>query len=52
MLSLAKLAQQQKNQRATKNAKKVWKQIHDQKIAELFETKTKKLEEVDKSTKR
>ena len=50
LINLKKLAQQQKEQRAEKNEKRVLKQTHDVKLAESLSAITEKLEEVNKST--
>ena len=50
MISLRKLADQQKSQRALKIKNRVLKQTHDMKLAESLSPITKKLEEVNKST--
>ena len=51
MINLRKLAEQQKNQRALKIKNRILKQTHDVKLAELLSPITKKLEEVNQSTK-
>ena len=51
LYNLRKLAQQQKNQRAEKIKNRNLKQTHDIKLAESLSPFTKKLEEVNKSTK-
>ena len=51
-MKIAKLAEQQKNQPAEKNKSIILKQTHDKQLAETFKPITKKLEEVDKSTKK
>ena len=50
--NLRKLAQQEKNQRALKIKKRILKQTHDVKLAESLSPITKKLDEVNKSTKK
>ena len=50
--NLRKLAQQQKQQRALKIKNRILKQTHDKKLAESLSPITKKLEEVNKSTKK
>ena len=50
LINLGRLAEQQKNQRAMKIKKKL-KQTNRKKLAESFTPITKKLDEVDKSTK-
>ena len=52
LIHLRKLAQQQKEQRALKIRNKILKQTHDIKLAESLSPITKKLEEVNKSTKK
>ena len=52
LFNLRKLAQQQKEQRAIKIKNTILKQTHDDKLAESLSTITKKLEEVNKSTKK
>ena len=52
MINLRKLAQKQKEQRALKIRNRILKQTHDVKLAESFSPITKKLEEVNKSTKK
>ena len=52
LINLRKLAEQQKNQRALKNKKRLLKQTNDIKLAESLSPISKKLEEVDKSTKK
>ena len=49
--NLRKLAQQKKEQRALKIKNRILKQTHDVKVAESLSPTTKKLEEVNKSTK-
>ena len=49
--NLRKLAQQQKEQRALKIKNRILKQTHDVKLAESLNPITKKLDEVNKSTK-
>ena len=50
--NLRKFAEQQKEQRALKIRNKILKQTHDIKLAESLSPITKKLEEVNKSTKK
>ena len=50
--NLRRLAEQQKNQRAIKIKNRILKQTHDVKLAESLSPITKKLEEVNKSTKK
>ena len=50
--NLRKLSQQQKGQRALKIKNRILKQTHDVKLAESLSPITKKLDEVNKSTKR
>ena len=52
MINLRKLAQHQKEQRALKIKNRILKQTHDVKLAESLSPITKKLEEVNKSTKK
>ena len=49
--NVRKLANEQKNQRAEKIKNRILKQTHDVKLAESLSVITKKLEEVNKSTK-
>ena len=49
---MIKLAEQQKNQRAPKIKSRLLKQTHDIKLAESLSPITKKLEEVNQSTKK
>ena len=49
--NLRKLARQQKEQRAIKIKNRILKQTHDVKLAESLSSLTKKLDEVNKSTK-
>ena len=49
--NLRKLAEQQKNERALKIRNRILKQIHDVKLAESLSPITKKLDEVNESTK-
>ena len=51
LLSLEKLAEQQKNEKARKIKKRIFKQTYDQKLAETFETITKKTDKVVEATK-
>ena len=52
LINLRKLAEQQKNQRAENVKNIILKQTHDIKLAESLSPITKKLEEVNKSTKK
>ena len=52
MIKLAKLSEKQKNQRADKIKNRILKQTHDEELAEAFTPKTKKLAEVNQSTKK
>ena len=52
LINLRKLAQQQKNQGALKIKNRILKQTHDVKFAESLSPITKKLDEVNKSTKK
>ena len=52
MINLRKLAEQQKNQRALKIKNRILKQTHDIKLAESLSPITKRLDEVNKSTKK
>ena len=52
LINLRKLAQQQKEQRALKIKNRIIKQTHDIKLAESLSPITKKIEEVNKSTKK
>ena len=52
LINLRKLAQQQKKQRAEKIKNRILKQTHDVKLAESLSPITKKLDEVNKSTKK
>ena len=52
MINLAKLAEQQKTQRTIKTKNKTLEQTQDKKLDESFKLITKKLGEVDKSTKK
>ena len=52
LINLHKLAEQQKNQRALKIKSRILKQTHDVKLSETLSLITKKLEEVNKSTKK
>ena len=49
--NLRKLAEQQKNQQALKNANRTFKQTHDIKLAEILSQITKKLDAFNESTK-
>ena len=51
LINLKKLAQQQKEQRALKIKNRILKQTHDQELSESLSPITKKLDEVNKSTK-
>ena len=50
LITLRKLASQQKSQRALKIKNRILKQTHDVKLAESLGRVTKKLDEVNKST--
>ena len=52
LISLRKLAEQQKNQRAEKIKNRVLKQTHDVKLAGSLSLISKNLEEINKSTKK
>ena len=52
LINLRKLSEQLKEQRAPKISKRILKQTHDIKLAESLSTITKKLEEVNESTKK
>ena len=52
MINLRKFAEQQKNERALKVKNRILKQTHDINLAESLSPITKKLEEVNKSTKK
>ena len=52
LINRRKLAEQQKNQRAPKIKNRISKQTHDVKLAESLSPITKKLEEVNKPTKK
>ena len=52
LINLRKLAQQQKEQRAPKTKNRILKQTHDIKLAQSLSPITKKLEEVNKTTKK
>ena len=52
LINLRKLAEQQKNQRAPKNKNRILKQTHELKLTKSLSPITKKLEEVNKSTKK
>ena len=52
LINLRKLAEQQKNQRASKIKNRIVKQTHDIKLAESLSPITKRLDEVNKSTKK
>ena len=52
LINLRNLAEQQKNQRALKIKNRILKQTHDIKLTESLLLVTKKLEEVNKSTKK
>ena len=49
--NLRKLAEQQKEERAEKIKNRILKQTHDIKLAESLSPITKKLDNIDKSTK-
>ena len=51
LLSLEKLAEQQKNEKARKIQKRIFKQTYDQKLSETFEPITKKIDKVVEATK-
>ena len=51
LLSLEKLAEQQKNEKARKIKKRIFKQTYDQKLSETFEPITKKIDKVVEATK-
>ena len=51
LLSLEKLAEQQKNEKARKIKKRIFKQTYDQKLSEIFEPITKKIDKVVEATK-
>ena len=50
MITLDKLAEQQKNQRAERIKSRILKQTHDKKLAESFTSITEKIEKSDEST--
>ena len=50
--NLRKLAEQQKNERALRIRNKILEQTHDKELAESLSPITKKLDEVNKSTKK
>ena len=52
LVNLRKLAEQQKNQRAPKLENGIFKQTHDQALAESLSPITKKLDEVKQSTQK
>ena len=52
MIELAKLANQEKNQRASKIKSRILKQTHDEKLAETFKPITTKLEKVVEATEK
>ena len=52
LINLRKLAEQQKNPQVPKVKNRIWKQTHDIKLAESLSPITKKLEEVNQSTKK
>ena len=52
LINLPKLAEQQKNQRGEKIKKRILKQTHDIKLAESLSPITKRLDEVNRSTKK
>ena len=49
---LRKIAEQQKNQRALKKKNRILKKTHDINLAESLSSITKKLEEVNETTKK
>ena len=51
LVNLRKLAEQRKNERALKIKSRILKQTHDEKLAENLSPITKKLDEINKSTK-
>ena len=51
LINLRKLAEQQQNERAPKNKNRILKQTHDIKLAESLSAFTKKIEEVNESTR-
>ena len=51
LINLRKLAEQQKNQRDLKIKNRILKQTHDVKLAESLSPITKKLDEINESTK-
>ena len=51
LLSLEKLANEQKNEKARKIKNRIFKQTYNQKLAETFEPITKKIDEVVEGTK-
>ena len=51
LIYVRKLAERHRNQRALKIKNRILKQTHDRKLAEILSTISKKLEEIDKSTK-
>ena len=52
MIELAKLSEQQKNQKAYKVGNRILKQTPDEGVAETFKPRTKKLGEAKESTKK
>ena len=52
LINVRKLAEQQKNQRAPKIKNRILKQTHDLQLAESLSPITKKLDEVNDSTKK
>ena len=52
LIILCKLAEQQKNQGKINNKNRILKQTHDKRLAESLSPITKKLEKVEKSTKK
>ena len=52
LINLRKLAEQQKNQTALKNKNRILKQTHELKLTKSLSPITKKLDEVNKSTKK
>ena len=51
LLSLEKLAEQQKNEQARKIKKRIFKQTNDEKLAETFKPITQKNDKVVEATK-
>ena len=52
LINLRKIAQQQKEQRALKIENRILKETHDVKLAESLSPITKKLDKINKSTKK